>query len=49
MAAESPPRRRLTAWLVTGPVAHAAAGVLDVAAFLLATARARIGRSREGE
>jgi hypothetical protein len=50
MAPESLPfRRRLAAWLATGPVGHGAAAALDIASFAAATARARLMRAREGE
>ncbi|MFM8883788.1 MAG: hypothetical protein ACKOQ0_07160 [Solirubrobacterales bacterium] len=50
MAPESPPfRRRLTTWLVTGPVGHGAAAAADIATFAASQARARLRRAREGE
>jgi hypothetical protein len=36
-----PPHRRLAAWLVTGPVGHFAAGVVDWVVFLARVLRAR--------
>jgi len=45
----APPRRRLAAWLVTGPVGHGVAAALDIAFFLAAVGRERIRRGFEGE
>ena len=50
MAPESLPfRRRLAAWLVTGPVGHGAAAAVDIAGFAAAVAWARLRAGREGE
>ena len=44
-----PFRRRLAAWLVTGPVGHGAAAAADIATFAALQAWARLRRGREGE
>ncbi|MFM8562125.1 MAG: hypothetical protein ACKOB9_08530 [Solirubrobacterales bacterium] len=50
MASKSPAfRRRLTAWLVTGPVGHGAAAAADIATFAASQAWGRLRRAREGE
>ena len=50
MAAERTPiPQRLATWLVTGPVGHGAAAVIDIAAFAAAAARERLRRRPEGE
>ena len=43
------PSERFAAWLLTGPVGHAAAAALDIAALAGSMARQRLTRGREGE
>jgi hypothetical protein len=43
-----PPRRRLAAWLVTGPVGHLYAGVADWLTLLVRWAWARVRRRELG-
>jgi hypothetical protein len=42
------PGDRALAWLVTGPIGHLAAGLIDWAALLIGLARARARRSAQG-